>query len=490
MRAEKINWLESAQTGEAVSKRSIRGIGMQFIRGIVVLLSSVILARLLNPSDFGVVATILPLVAFVQLLKDFGVSATVVQSLKLGQDEVTTYFWLQVLVGFFLGVALASSGPIWSAFYDDLRMKTLALAMGAVLFVGVLGNIHNALLRRNLLFERVMWIDVGSSVLALVVASICALSGLGYWSLLVQQAVSSVASVVGYWSVCSWRPGRVGFSKDAIKGLCFGGSLTVGQVFGYIRQNADLVLIRKFTDVIQLGYYGRSQRVMMMPTHQIMGPVMSVAFPMLSRQQEQPNYSEYFENIFRFCMAVAVPVGVFGFFFPEAVVGIILGDKWSDAVPIFQALSIVSVFYPVGRCLSVNLLVFRKVKVMIILPAISMLMSVAAYWLGIQSGVERLAFYSGFVSAVMVCIYSLVVVVLTPVKGKSLMMIAFPVVACIILGVLSAKFLVKWLFFAPYTLSHHFAEAIVFGFVYSIALLFLAGYWKRMVGLNGFMRSR
>lgn len=489
MTGEQEKWLESEHSDKELSNRSAKGILMQFLRGGVVLLSAMILARLLGPSDFGVVATIMPLVALSQMLKNFGVTAAIIQSKKLTQDEVSTYFWLQILVGLILGSFLAVSGVLWADFYEDPRMRALAVAMGCILFIGVIGNVHNALLRRNLEFGKIVKVDVLSNIAALFIASIGAYLGLAYWALVLQQLVVVFLGGIGYWYCCSWKPNKVGFSRSATKGLQFGGSLTVGQVFGYLRTNVDILLIRKFEDETQLGYYGRAQRVMMMPVTQIMGPVMSVAFPLLSRQQEKPSYATYFENIFRFCMVAAVPAGVFGFFFPEAVVGVVLGSDWSDSVLLFKGLSIVSIFYPIANCLSVNLLVFRKVKIMLILPAISLSMSLVAFWAGIQHSVERLTIYSGIVSAVMVMIYSVVVVMVTPVNGKVLVKIALPILGCIAIGVFCVKLFGLTSFFHLGSTRQFVFQGLVFSSSYLLSILFLAGYHRDLRNLISYFKG-
>ena len=367
-----------------------------------------------------------------------------------------------------------------ATFFEDDRLVTLVLPIGLVLFIGILGNVHNALLRRNLCFGKIALNRVLSAVAGMIAGITAGLMGLGYWSLVIQQGVTELVMVAGYWKLCSWRPSGKFFNREALGGLAFGGTLTLGRLLDYVRKNVDLVLIRKFTDETQLGYYGRGQRLISMPVTHIMGPVMSVAFPMLSRKKDSPEYQSYFENVFRLCIAVAVPVGVFGFFFPEAVVHVLLGEKWKESVPIFRGLAIGAVFIPMGNCLSVNLIVYRKMKLMLLLPALTAALAIIAYFLGIQHGVARLAEYYGIVMALMVPLYMVLVVKHTPVSGKSLLMLAAPVVGCIAVAVAVAKGVEIAMSAVGSDLASYTAEFLAFGSVYAVGVLFLAGYWMRV----------
>jgi len=474
------SWLESVQCDKVIASRSVAGIVLQFAQAGVVIISAMLLARVLDPRDYGVFATIIPVVAFAQMLKDFGITVSIFQSPSIGQEEVTTYFWIQVLLGFVLGIAVAMSGPLLAKFFEDSRLALITLPIGATLFIGVIGNVHNALLRRNLLFKHITVIQVSAVVLGLIAAVAAGMAKFGYWALVIQQAVIAVATLVGLWTACCWRPGLPALHRSAISGLVFGGALTMGQLCDYFRRNVDIILIRKFADAIQLGYYDRAQRMVLMPVSQLMGPVMSVALPMLSRYQDKPDYHEHFENIYRFCVAVAVPVGVFTFFFPGAAVGLLLGQQWMDAVPIMQGLAIVAIFGPIGNCLSVNLLVFRRIKTMLIMPAISMVAAIIAYSIGIQHSVARLAEYYGIAVGALIPIYLGLVVRLTPISGRRLLVVTLPLAGCMIAGVAGAGAAQSYFEGRIPLVFAHLAQAASFAVVYTATLLFFAGYLGRV----------
>ena len=397
-------------------KKSIAGIALQFLQGFIVLISTVVLARLLGPDDFGVVAALAPVVALVNLLRNFGLSLAVIQSEKLSENEVSGYFWIQVVFTLFLALALASLGPLWAKILSDERMVPLALGMAVVSLIGGLGGIHGALLHRNLLFGRSTVSELTGVLVGLVSAIIAFSLGLGFWSLVVQQIAASLATTSLFWYFCSWRPRVVKIQKEMLEGVLFGGALTIGQLFQYVRGNADVLLVRMFYGTEMLGYYSRAYRIVLLPTQHILGPVMRVALPLLSRKASSKEYSSIFENIFLFCIVVAVPAGVFTRFFPEDVTSLLLGPKWGGAVPCVRALGLLSILIPIGNCLSTNLIVFKKTKLIFVVSLVALLFALVAFAIGIRYSVPVMAEMYAWTIGVLIIIYVWIVASISPVK--------------------------------------------------------------------------
>ncbi|MEO1617417.1 MAG: oligosaccharide flippase family protein [Planctomycetota bacterium] len=466
-----------------VGKRSIQGVFLQFASGAMALVSIILLARLLEPSDFGIVATLAPLVAFVQMFKRLGLTAAIVQAEMLDENEVSVYFWLQLILGALLGSGLALIGPLWADFMVDPRLKSLAIAMGAIAFIETVGGIHDALLRRNLLFGRLSSIQILGLSIGLVAALAAYVAGLGYWSLVVQQATNSVVVAIGMWLLCPWRPNiprKMEFEK--LKGIVLGGSLTISQICEYIRRNSDLFMIRLYAGEEQLGYYSNGYRLVMTPTSQIMRPLMSVTLPMLSRKRDSDEYQSCFESVFLFCIVAAVPAGVFTLLFPESVVSLGLGTKWTEAVPIVRGLGILSLVIPIGNCLSVNLIVYRKTRAILMVSVIALVVVLAAFYLGIQHSVVTLIHYYAATMTAFVTFYIVYVTRISPISGIRLLKIAIPPLGMMFACGLTVLIGDKFLELEPGQFSIAIANFIAFVVLYGLSL-FVTGYGSHAMRL-------
>ena len=454
------------------------------------LASLMILARILTPEEFGIVATLTPLIAFTQLLKNFGIASTIIQSNRLTHGEVSTYFWLQILLGLLLGVLLAALGPIWARLFEDPRMVSLAFAMGFIVFLEVVGGVHNALLRRNLLFGRVTLIEFLAQVGALIGALTAAVLGWGYWALVCKSGLLAVISVAGGWIACSWRPGFYWLDRSAFSGLLFGGSLTFGNFCDYIRRNVDIVLVRGAAGVDTLGHYSRAYGLVMMPMTFIMGPINAVTLPLLSRKQEDPDYLDTFIHVLRASVALAVPPGMFALFFPAAVVRVGLGEQWVEAIAFLEALGLVAVLLPIGTCLSLNIIVFRKTIVVMTVVPLNLLIALIAYFVGIQESALQLAVYYSYAVVIMIGIYGVAVAKSIGLPMGRVTLSVLPLFAGMGFAVLATKLLESQ--FPVTTMPTMFNSIALMAFYscfYAVCVLWGLGYWKQLMQLRGLANS-
>jgi PST family polysaccharide transporter len=336
-----------------LKERSVRGSAVtmtaQVIKFFLQTGSTVILARLLTPKDYGLVAMVTVITAFVALFKEMGLSMATVQSASLSHAQVSTLFWINVAVGIILALILSVGAPAISWFYNEPRLTLIALALASTFVFSGLTVQHRALLRRQMRFTTLATIEIGSIGIGITVAIIVAWYGAGYWALV----GSSIAMPLGYlvlvWVFCGWRPGLPVRGSGILPMVAFGGHIAGFNIVNYFARNFDNILLGRFCGASVLGLYSRAYNIMMLPITQVREPLNAVAIPALSHIQNDPiRYKKYYIKMVTLLAFVTMPLMVFMFVCAEEVISLLLGKNWSGTVNIFKILCIVAFIQPVG----------------------------------------------------------------------------------------------------------------------------------------------
>src|SRR5579864_943478 len=213
---------ESGDLGRQALRGGIVSVAMQYGNGVLQILAAVILARLLTPADFGLVAIITVLTSFAPLLIDFGLGDATTQRKTITRSQVSSLFWLSSGVGLAVAVILAVASPLVAALYRQPALQPIALCTGITFVLWGASNQHMALLRRTMQFGRIARIQLLGSLGGIVVAVALALAGWGYWALVARPIANAVCVVVGAWRGCRWRPGPPAFDPEAKSMVSFG----------------------------------------------------------------------------------------------------------------------------------------------------------------------------------------------------------------------------------------------------------------------------
>ena len=302
--------------------------------------SLMILARLLNPRDFGLVGMVMAFTGVLNLFRDFGLSAAAVQRVKVTEEQVSTLFWINVVVGVGLTALTMAAAPVIAAFYHEPRLFwiTIVLAFGFV--INAAGVQHSSLLQRQMRFTTMAAIDVLSLVISVAIAIAMALRGFGYWSLVAAALIPTIVMTTCLWFASSWIPGRPQRRSGVRSLLRFGGTLTLNGIVVYIANNLDKVLIGRWWGAPAVGLYGRAYQLINIPTENLNTAAGEVAFPALSRvQDDPPRLRRYFLKGYSLVVGLTVPITIACALFANDLIFVVLGPKWHEAVLIFRLLS-------------------------------------------------------------------------------------------------------------------------------------------------------
>jgi O-antigen/teichoic acid export membrane protein len=333
-----VDHLTSDLRGRSVRGGAITLLG-QGTKFIVTLGSMAVLARMLTPEDFGLVAMATAVIGFTTVFKDMGLSMATVQRAHIDHDQVSTLFWLNVVASVILSVATVAVAPVLAWFYKEPRVTAIAVVLSATTLVGGFTIQHQALLRRQMRFGALAFVEIFSLVVATIVALASALAGVGYWALVVLQLVREVAGSAALWFMCRWRPGRL-VRRSGVRALVsFGVHLSGFNALNYAARNVEKMLIGWYWGAGPVGLYNNADRILLLPIQQINTPLTSVAVPALSRVQNDPDrYRAYYRRGVLLTVTAGMPIVVFLLVAAKKTVLAFLGPQWVDAVPIFRAL--------------------------------------------------------------------------------------------------------------------------------------------------------
>lgn len=323
--------------------RSVRGgvltLTAQGAQFVCQSLATIVLARLLTPTDFGLVAMVTAVTGLGQAFADLGLSEATIQHKEITHDQVSFLFWINVGVGLGLMLLTIALAPILAKIYHEPRLIKVTLVLSFTFLVGGLRVQPDALLKRQMRFSALAMRDMIASFLAVPIAITMAWRGVGYWAIVALPLMWNFLQMAISWSMVRWRPGLPRRGTEVGSMVVFGGNVAGSYLVFNLHRNADNVLIGWYWGAAPLGLYSRAYNLLMLPVRQLTGPVASVAVPAFSRIQSDPDrFARYYLRAVNLIMWISAPV--FGFLFVAAqpVIVMLLGAKWREAAPVFQIL--------------------------------------------------------------------------------------------------------------------------------------------------------
>ena len=370
----------------AVAGAFFSGFG-QFFRVMIQILSIVILARILTPSDFGVTAMVFPIIAFATVLQEAGLGAAVMQRETVSQEELSTLFYVNVLVGGGLAALLVVLSPLVAAFYGEPRVGPLTAASGMLVLLGSLSGQPLSLLNRNMRFRSLAIIDIMSLAVGFLLAVGTALLFHTYWAIWLLSFGSTVTTFVLAWALGGFRPGRSAPSRQIFDMLRFGGNMTLYSFFTYFARNLDNVLIGKVWGDAALGLYDRAYKLMLLPLVFVNAPLQRLVLPILTKtRDEAPRYRSVYATALQTALAITMPLVIMLIVNADRVIALVLGPSWGDAALVFHWLSLASLMQLVTTTAGWLYISQGRAYHMMVAGAGSSLVACIAFFIGLPWG--------------------------------------------------------------------------------------------------------
>jgi len=389
-------WFDTLHLKENLKGHSIKGgfntIGGQAISFLLNIGSNILIARLLAPADFGLVAMVTAITGFITIFSDLGLSAAVIQRDNIKQDQVSAIFWINVLISFGIALIVSAIATVLVHFYNEPRLFNITIVFAIGIFFSGLSLQHNALLKRQMKFKNLSLIQIVSTAVSLSVGLLLAWRGYGYWAIVATNVISPIFSTILLWIVCDWRPNFITKANDVGAFLKFGAGMTGFDLVNYFSRNMDNILIGKYVGSIALGLYSKAYQLLMLPITQLRNPLNAVALPALSTLQNEKDkyvsfYKKYLFTLSFFSMPIVIFLGVFS----DEIILIILGKQWVAASYIFKLLAITAFIQPVASTQGLVLITTGKVKKYFKVGVINAIFTVSGFFIGVHWGVEGVA---------------------------------------------------------------------------------------------------
>lgn len=337
---------------DGLGSRARRGggilLGAQAVRVGIQFAAVIVLARLLSPDIFGVIAMVAALAAVLDIVRELGLSTATIQRPDLTQSAISTMFWINVGAGAGVALLLVAGAPLVAFFYHQPILVPITRWMGLGFLLSGLSTQHWALLRRQMRFGTIAGLEAGGDILGLAIAVVLATRGAGVWSLVVQRLTPVALTFIGSWMLCRWRPGPPGSFREVREMVDFGLSVAGSSIFYSLARGTDQILIGWMWGPAALGLYERASKLLVVPINNLNIPLYTVALPAMSRlilyrDRYRAAVFGLFERLAMVTMPGAALVAVTG----DWVCDLLFGRQWSAAAPIVVWFGIAAISQPV-----------------------------------------------------------------------------------------------------------------------------------------------
>ncbi len=372
----------------------------QFLRYILQFVFIAVLARLLSVDDFGIIAIAMAFLALSLSMGDLGLSAAIVQKKDISSNSLSSALWACVLTGSLLFVIMLTIAPIIALFFHKEIITAIITVLSIKFIIDSFGIVHDALLRKELLFKRVAFIEICETLSFGLVSIGLAINGRGVWSLVYGYIFSSLLRVILLWIICPWRPGK-SLSLGGLNMLInFAKNMFGFKATNYLASNLDRVVIGRLLGSIALGYYSMAYNISNFARDKISGIVNRVAFPAFSKiQDNREQLSRAYLKIITHVSLITFPLLLGLILLCPEFVRVVFTDKWSAMVAPLQYLCVAGMISSITTFVGLIFLATGHAEIDFRFSLISLFALMAAIGIGARLGILGIA--------IGICFYSL-----------------------------------------------------------------------------------
>jgi PST family polysaccharide transporter len=364
----------------------------QISKIVAQLISMVVLARLLNASDYGIIAMAYVVTALAGMLREMGTGTAIIQKKELSEPTTSTIFWLNVGLGCMIGLLLIVTSPLISRFFREPQLAGVLISLAILFPITGATTVHQALIERRSEFKTLSLMDITTQSIGLCLAIAFALNGAGVYSFVVPAISTAIITSIWLWNKSHWRPKFIWSQNDFKSLLGFTGNLTGFNFINYFARNADGLIIGKVMGAVSLGTYSLAYRLMLFPVQNLTWVVSRVMLPTLSRLQTEPLQAKllYLKSL-QGILTITAPLMIGLWALREPFVMVVFGEKWKDIIPLLAWLAPVGLLQSMNSTTGTVFTAFGRTDLLFKFGLISTIVTVMGFVIGAQHGLIVLA---------------------------------------------------------------------------------------------------
>lgn len=378
---------------ESLKNKTVRGVAWSFADNMansgITFLVGLILARLLTPEEYGIMAMITILIAISNSVVDCGFSNALIRKIDIKQIDYNTVFYFNLLVSIALYVVLYISASAISVFFKEPLLIELIRVVSLVLIINALAIIPRTIFTKNTDFKTQTKVSFISSITSAVIGVGMALNGMGVWSLAWQQLSRQFFNTLFLWIYCRWLP-VLEFSINSFKEMFgFGSKLLLSGLIDTIYKNVYYLVIGRFHSSAQLGQYTRAEQFNTIFSNQLVAVIQRVSYPVLCSMQDEPErLKEAYRRIVKTTMLISFTLMLGLAAVAEPLITILIGEKWLVAASFLQIICFAGMLYPLNS-LNLNILQVKgRSDLFLKLEIIKKIIAILPITIGVFWGIE------------------------------------------------------------------------------------------------------
>ena len=318
--------------------------GAQGIQFIV----QIILARLLLPADYGLIALIAIFIAVANVFVQSGFNTALIQKKEVDAIDLSSVFYASLVVSLILYMILFFTAPAIATFYNQPQLVNILRILSITLFFGAFNSIQNAYIARNMMFKKLFYSSFSATIISGIIGIVLAYRGFGVWALVAQQLISQIMVSIILSFIVKWRP-QLLFSFDRLKKLfSYGSKLLISNLLDTLYNNISGLIIGAWYDSAMLGFYNRGRQFPELIVNNVNGSIQSVIFPALSsHQDDKKKIKQIMRRAIQTSSFIVFPMMVGLAATAEPIIKLLLTETWLPAVPFLQIFCISFALWPI-----------------------------------------------------------------------------------------------------------------------------------------------
>lgn len=367
------------------------------------LIVTIVLARLLTPQDFGLIALASIAISVITLFQNLGMTHALIQRRDRTEEAANIVFFTGLLLGITLYTFLFFFAPSIATFFENEKVTPVLRVMSLSFIILSFGSVQNALLTKELYFKRLFYLNIATTIVSGLISILLAFYDFGVWSLVYGSLSGSFINIIIFWIIHPWRPAWEYDLKLARKMIGFGGIVSLHELIVWANYNIDNLIVGKWLGTATLGIYQVGTNIAKWPSANITGSLTNVIYPTFSILQED------LEELKRICLKVlkhisliTFPVGIGIAVTAPQLVPVLLGEKWIAAIPVIQILSVTGILASVGRVIPQLCRAIGRPDIFFKFAFVRLIIGIPVYLLAIQFGLITLCLSQLMLSSIFV----------------------------------------------------------------------------------------